>query len=136
MTNNEINNMYRQSKRWTTMLTVVMVSLLSSSALWAQDDEKIDELLNLTEQQKVQMDELRKDFRSELAPMKAKIRGYQAERKRLEGQEASEEEMKEVLQKIADQEIEITLLLNQFKKDYLAILTPEQRKKLKDLKDK
>lgn len=128
--------MYRQSKRWTAALAFVMFALLGSGTLWAQEDEKIDELLNLTAQQKTRMEELRKEFRSELAPLKAQLRDYQTERKRLEGQGAAEEEVEGVLRKIADQEIKITLLLNQFKKDYLAILTPEQRSKLKELKEK
>ena len=136
MINKEINNMYRQSKRWTAIATVVVCALLGSVSLWAQEDEKIDDLLNLTAQQKVKMEELRTEFKSELVPMKAQLREYQAERKRLESQDASEEKVEGVLRKIADQEIKITLLLNKFKKDYLAILTADQRKKLKELKSK
>ena len=128
--------MYRQSKRWTAAFALVMFALLGSGTLWAQEDEKIDELLNLTAQQKTKMEDLRKEFRNQLAPLKAQLRDYQTERKRLESQDAAEEKVESVLRKIADQEIEITLLLNQFKKDYLAILTPEQRAKLKELKER
>lgn len=131
-----INGMYRQSNIWTALLATVALTLLGSVNLWAQEDEKIDEQLNLTAQQKTEMEALRTKFKSEVAPMKAKLRELQSERRRLESDGADDGDVREVLQQIANQEIEITLLLNQFKKDWLAILTPEQRKKLQELKSK
>lgn len=127
-----------QSKEWRSLAAIAALLLLSSGVAWGQedDDERIEGLLNLTAQQKVETKELREKFSSDLAPMKARLKELRSDRKRLEGQGASKEQIKDVLEKIADQEIEITLLINQFKKDYLAILTPEQRKKLQDIKDR
>lgn len=129
--------MYRQSTGWRGLATFVVMVLLGSGVVWAQeDDEKIDELLNLTPQQKTEMQQLRDKFKSDVAPIKSRLKDLRNERKRLEGQGASKEEVKKILEKIADEEIEMTLLINQFKKDYLAILTPEQRRKLQELKDR
>lgn len=129
--------MFRQSTGWRSLAAIAALVLLSSGVAWGQeDDEKIEALLNLTTQQKVETRELREKFNSDLAPMKAHLKELRGERKRLEGQGASKEQIKDVLEKIADQEIEITLLINQFKKDYLAILTPEQRRKLQEVKDR
>ncbi|MGE3799576.1 MAG: Spy/CpxP family protein refolding chaperone, partial [Candidatus Kapaibacterium sp.] len=87
-------------------------------------------------QQKEQIKELRETFNADIAPIKARIKALQSDRKQLEKNEASQQEIKAVLEKIADEEIALTLLLNKFKKNYLAVLTPEQRKKLQALKSK
>ncbi len=137
MVHKGINSMFRQSTGWRSLAAIAALLLLGSGVAWGQeDDEQIESLLNLTTQQKAETKALREKFNSDLAPMKAQLKDLRAERKRLEGQGASKEQIKDVLEKIADQEIEITLLINQFKKDYLAILTPEQRRKLQELKDK
>ena len=128
--------MYWQSNRWKGLTVALLMMILGSGVAWSQDDESIENQLGLTQQQKEQISTLRENFKKDTAPIKGRINALQTERKQLEKDGASEAEVKEVLKKIANEEISLTLLLNKFKKNYLAVLTPEQRKKLQEMKNR
>ena len=110
------------------------MTILGSGIAWSQDDQSLEDQLNLSQQQKQQVTNLRNTFKQEAAPIKDRIRKLQGERKKLQDDGAPQEEIKQVLEKIADEEISLALLLNKFKKDYVKVLTAEQRAKLQELK--
>lgn len=128
--------MFWHSKRWKGLTVALLLTIVSSGVAWSQDDESIEGQLNLTQQQKEEIRELRDNFKKEAAPIKSRINTLQSERKQLEKDGATQAEVKKVLEKIADEEISLTLLLNKFKKDYLAVLTADQRRKLQELKNR
>ena len=128
--------MFWHSNRWKGLTVSLLLTIVSSGVAWSQDDESIEGQLNLTQQQKEEIRELRDNFKKEAAPIKSRINTLQSERKQLEKDGATQAEVKKVLEKIADEEISLTLLLNKFKKDYLAVLTADQRRKLQELKNR
>ncbi|MCE2502960.1 MAG: Spy/CpxP family protein refolding chaperone [Chlorobi bacterium] len=125
-----------QSNRWRGFTVALLMTILSSGIAWSQDNESIEAQLNLTQQQKEKITELRKTFKKSSAPIKSRIRSLRQEQKNLENDGAAEAEIKKVLDKIAPEEISLSLLLLNFKRDYLAVLTPDQQKKLQRLKKK
>ncbi len=122
--------MIRQSKRWGIFALTLIFSLLGSSSAWSQGDDSPEIQPPLTSQQKQQIEQLREKFKRDAAPIKARIKELQEKRSRLEASGASNEQIRAVLDEMADEEIKLALLLRQFKQDYLNVLTDEQRKSL------
>ena len=116
------------------MALAVMMAILGSGIAAAQSEESLEAQLNLTAKQKEKITELRASFKQDSAPIKTRIKALRADYDKLKAANASEADQKEALQKIANEEIALTLLLNAFKKDYLAVLTDEQRRTLQELK--
>ena len=123
-----------QSKRWKGLTVALLMTILSSGIAWSQDDESIEAQLNLTKQQKEKITQLRETFKKEAAPIKTRGNKLRQKRKDLESNGAADAEIKKVLEQIAEEEVALSLLILNFKRDYLAVLTPEQQKKLKELK--
>ena len=127
--------MNRQRLRWSMGVATLALLLLGSVNLVAQDeDPSIEEKLALSQTQKSQISELRDQFKSDAAPHKAKIREFQKQLKELK--DGGDDEKRAIMKQMADHEISLDLLLQKFVKDYLAILTTEQKAKLKELKGK
>ena len=130
--------MTRQRNIWVTgmrgVALALMMTIFGSGIAAAQSEESLEAQLNLTAKQKEKIAELRTSFKEDSAPIKARIKALRADYDKLKAAEASEADQKEALQKIANEEIALTLLLNAFKKDYLAVLTDDQRRKLQELK--
>jgi Spy/CpxP family protein refolding chaperone len=126
--------MIRQSKRLGTFALMLIFGLLGSTSAWSQGEESLETQLKLTSQQKQQIDQLRQAFKTEAAPIKVKLRGLQKELSRLEASNATNAQIREVLDQKADEEIRLALLLRKFKQDYLEVLTNEQKKLLQSLK--
>ena len=130
--------MTRQRNIWVTgtrgMALAVMMMIFGSGIAAAQSEESLEAQLNLTAKQQEKIAALRASFKEDSAPIKARIKALRADYDKLKAAGASEADQKEALQKIANEEIALTLLLNAFKKDYLAVLTDEQRRTLQELK--
>lgn len=127
--------MIRQSKRWGTFALMLIFGLLGSTSAWSQGDESLETQLKLTSQQKQQIEQLREVFKKDAAPIKERLRKLQEELSRLEAANASNAQIREVLDQKADEEIRLALLLRKFKQDYLEVLTDEQKRLLQSLKD-
>ncbi len=125
--------MKTQNKTLGRLLLMLMIGLFGTTAAWSQE-ESLEAQLNLTAQQKEQINDLKSTFKKEAAPIKARIKQLQAERSRLEAAKASNEAISEVLNQKAAEEIKLAMLLRDFKQNYLKILTPEQLKLLQALK--
>ena len=130
--------MTRQRNIWVTgmrgVALALMMTIFGSGIAVAQSEESLEAQLNLTAKQKEKITELRTSFKEDSAPIKARIKALRADYDKLKAAGASEADQKEALQKIANEEIALTLLLNAFKKDYLAVLTDDQRRTLQELK--
>ena len=127
--------MIRQSKRWGTFALMLIFGLLGSTSAWSQGDESLETQLKLTSQQKQQIEQLRETFKKDAAPIKERLRKLQEELSRLEAANASNAQIREVLDQKADEEIRLALLLRKFKQDYLEVLTDEQKRLLQSLKN-
>jgi Spy/CpxP family protein refolding chaperone len=126
--------MIRQRSILTGIPLLAALTILSSTVAFAQIDESLEQKLGLTTAQRNEIEQLRTQFKEDSAPIKSRIKELQANRRELEQSGADQARIKAVLEKIADEEIELSLLLNKFKRDYLAVFTEEQLAKLREMK--
>lgn len=125
--------MNTQNRTLGRLLLMLMIGLFGTTAAWSQE-ESLEAQLNLTSQQKEQINDLKEVFKKEATPIKARIKQLQSERSRLEAAKASNEAISEVLNQKAAEEIKLAMLLRDFKQNYLKILTAEQLRLLQTLK--
>ncbi len=115
-------------RSFVTLLTGIMLTV---GAAYAQEDS-IMERLNLSAQQKDQVKALREQFQKETKQLRAEIKGFLEEEKRLKASSSSNETaLRNLLKQRADKEIDLSLALTRFNEKLESILTADQKRILK-----
>lgn len=119
---------------------VVALSLLSLTASGVQAEEKGHfwskkalSKLNLTEEQKQKLQDIKKQSRSEMKQKRTELREMRGELKKKMAEQADESELKALFEKILTKQNEVRRSAFESMLKVRAILTPEQRKGLMDL---
>lgn len=98
-------------------------------------DSDIEQQLNLTDSQKAKLKELRGKFRIETKEINSEIKRLLDEERAIKKESPTNQAaLKAVLKERAEKEVELSLALNKFEEQQLAVLNAEQKQTLKKLK--
>ena len=132
-------------------MTIGMLMVLGTASAWACPGGrgghghrggpgmhgKMMEELNLTAEQKKEIDQLHEEMRAEAEPLKEKMRALRDKMHDLWSQDSPDEDAIMALQREKSAiHLQLSELRTEMKLDMMEILTPEQRAKFKEMKGK
>ena len=129
--------MFRTIKQARSLALLLFGLAMAAGPAYAQEDAQIMEQIDLTPQQKGQIETFTKQFARETATLRNDIRRLVEEEKQLKAAtKPNEDALRKKLRERADKEIELSLALTRFHERVEGILSPTQREKLAELKSK